>query len=200
MTAAIYTTPEMLGTIKEFFRYPDDEQMAGNKIGILNLLEYTSSIEGTEELRQMLMLDQIDLEELQIDYTALFVNGFPRAKAHPFAGWYLGDDIVFGSSALDILELYSRYGLSLEPDHTLPADHLLVELEFMAIMAEQYAKTADSSYLHAMRDMMNHHMNQWIFKFLLSIKNHADSRYFKTMAEVLTLFFNEVNRELREVA
>ncbi len=200
MTAAIYTSPEMFWTIQNIFRYPNGENLASNKSGILNLLEYVSRAEGTEKLEEMVEFDPIDLEEIQVDYTSLFVNGFPRAKAHPFAGWYLGEEVVFGSSNLNMLEFYSRYGLNLEPDRTLPADHLLVELEFMAIMAELYVKTADWNYLSAMRDMMNNHMKKWIFRFLQRIKEHAESSYFKTMAEVLSLFFKEMDQELKGAA
>lgn len=194
--------PELFWTAKEVFRYPVQEQFTANKQVLINFLDRAAAkgVAAAAELRQELLMDSLDLTELEVDFTALFINGFPTAKAHPFAGWYNGDKIIFGDSHLEMIHFYTRLGITLDIDQSIPADHIMVALEFIASMAENYVHTRDPLFLQALEQHMNLYLHNWIFQFLEAMEKHAQSSYYRNMASIVTALFTELKEDLKGVA
>lgn len=185
--------------IKEFFRYPDKEIFIADREDLLKVLQFAEqSGLNLYEIKEVIHDKKSKLSEIQIDFTNLFVNGVPTAKSHPFAGWYSGDEIVFGDSDKTMLHFYSRYGVIYDRDNALPADHILVELEFIAIMLEEYQNKRDYFYISGLKEMIDH-MNKWIPSFVSSIKNNAQTMFYKEVASILELALNMLKATLEEV-
>jgi TorA maturation chaperone TorD len=87
------------------------------------------------------------LQELEREYTRLFVNAYPGVVTPPYSSVYLGKDrLVWGSSASEAVQLYRAAGLGIAQDfHDIP-DHIAAELEFASyLVAEQQKAGEDSS-------------------------------------------------------
>ncbi|MGR6835330.1 TorD/DmsD family molecular chaperone [Syntrophomonas erecta] len=195
--------PNLLWAAREVFRYPEREIFLYYREDILSLIKWAGKYgqSGLEELEDLLRSKDPDCGPLKIDFTGLFINGFPAARAHPFAGWYLGDGEIFGSTDEKTRRFYSRYGITMEESQAeLPADHIMVELEFLAAMAEDYIHTGFNQYLQALQEMMNQHLSTWIFTFLQTMHDEAHTDYYRKMAQVIMLLFYKLEEELKGVA
>ncbi|MDD4172442.1 MAG: molecular chaperone TorD family protein [Syntrophomonas sp.] len=192
---------KLLWTAKDMFRYPDQENMPEMIADLRQLLDWAQQARkesfGPETLTSA--ADNADLDQLQVDFTALFINAFPSCKAHPFAGWYEGDAIIMGPSDNRVRQFYSHYGVECD-QLQVPADHIMVELEFMAIMAEKFEETGDAFYFAAMQEMMNQHLEHWVLIFLKNIEKNARTNFYRDLAAVLLILFKELTIELKEVA
>lgn len=194
--------PNLIWTARELFQSPFKEDIIANKNELMELLDLgmEAGLCSAADLRAELDMESCNWDKIEVDFTSLFINSFPTAKAHPFAGWYKGEKIVFGASDLEMRQLYAQYGVDFDVNQPLPADHILVELEFMAGMAENYIKTGDQSSWLALQDMMNGHMRYWIFEFIEAMEKHAQSSYYRIMASVLSVLFIELQKQLKGVA
>lgn len=201
MTDVLLDT-ELLWTMRELFNYPDLHLQQDNTEGLARLAAWIKKqpIFRSDSGRPWPDLDGPDWNELQIDHTGLFINGVPTAKAHPFAGWYEGDTILFGPTERRMRDFYHYYGVDFDSEQTLPADHILVELEFIALMADKYNQTGEEVFFTAMQEMLTGHMEQWIFKFTGEISRYARTNFYRGLAQALELMIKCLANELKEVA
>jgi TorA maturation chaperone TorD len=199
--AGLPITSELLWTAKEMFQYPDQENLAELKAGLDQLLDWARLYgQIPEEGRSSAAASEdLYLDQLRIDHTALFINGFPVTKAHPFAGWYEGDGIIMGNSDSKMRQFYSRCGVECD-QREIQADHIMVELEFMALMADRYEETGDDFFHLAMGEMLRHHMEYWISRFLKNIQDNARTDFSRSLADVLMVLFAVLSVQLKEVA
>lgn len=190
---------ELLWLAKEAFRFPEENNM--NDIKPL----FTWGVEvGDAKVNQLIEQIEPELQELellQVDYTNLFINSFPTAKAHPFAGWYLGEEITYGDNSQALANFYAEYEVFYDIENaSLPADHIMVELEFIAIMGEEYLASGNKRYWQAMEKMINNHMDKWVVQFLDTVECKADTAYYKAIAIIVKLLLTNIKQELKEVA
>lgn len=199
--AGLSLAAELLRTAGDMFHYPDHDNLASLQAGLNRLRDWTTTMDenhrgdnGRSDSAQYL-----DLTPLQIDYTALFINAFPASRAHPFAGWYYGDALIMGSSDRKMRHFYSRYGMECD-DMQIPADHIMVELEFLALMAERYHETGDVIFQQALQEMMHQHMEPWVFRFLEKVQENAQTDFYHRVAAVMLVLFRELTVQVKEVA
>lgn len=199
--AGLPITSELLWTAKEMFRYPNQNNLAEMKSGLAQLLDW-ARLQGRPSVgdwSSVTATGDMDLDQLQIDHTALFINGFPVTKAHPFAGWYEGDGIIMGNSDSRMRQFYSRCGVECE-QREIQADHIIVELEFMALMADKYEETGDDFFHRAMAEMLHQHMEPWIAQFSRNIRENARTEFYSILAALLDIVVAELSVQLKEVA
>ncbi len=70
------------------------------------------------------------IEELQVEYTRLFIGPFGVAVP-PYGSYYLektGE--VMGETTREVMQLYRKAGLAIDKEFTELPDHIAVELEF----------------------------------------------------------------------
>jgi len=187
---------------REMFKFPDKQILTDYKYDLQAFLQWgaNSRIIGAEEILNLLREGQLDWEEIQIDYTSLFINSFPQAKAHAFAGWYLGDKEYYGAQEAITREFYNNYGVILDENTNLPADHILVQTDFIAMMIEEYVDKGDIKYLEAISEFCNQHMKLWLEPFLYACELHAQTQYYRVIAAVFREMFNQLVIDLGEVA
>ena len=77
------------------------------------------------------------IENLQVEHTRLFINGIPHVAAPPYASVYLGNEgQLYGKHAEKTKEYYRQWGL--EPVRSEdPPDHIVQELEFLALVHQE---------------------------------------------------------------
>ena len=196
--AGLSVQAELLRTAGDMFHYPDHNNLADLQAGLNRLSDWAITIDGYQEDNSRADAAG-DLIPLQVDYTALFINAFPATRAHPFAGWYYGDSLIMGSSDRKMRQFYARCGMECD-DLQIPADHIMVELEFLALMAERYQATGDVVFHQAMREMMHQHMEPWVFRFLEKIKESAQTDFYQRLAAAMFVLFKELTVQVKEVA
>lgn len=186
---------------RNMFRYPDAEEMQSFLHGIKKLLLWAKQrdVAGAASLIKKIEHGGLDLEELLIDYTALFVNSFPHARAHPFAGWYLGDEVLFGEQDEKMRAFNAKHGVWMDEEMAWPADHIMVELEFAAIMMESFENSGDSRFIFALQELISH-MNSWVPQFTEAMALYAESQFYKTAAGILSLLLSVMQNEMKGVA
>ncbi len=85
------------------------------------------------------------LEDLQIEYTRLFINGMPHVVAPPYGSVYLEKSLQ-GKYAEELLLYYRSLGYSLSKKADFP-DHLIHQLEFLSFLAEDNNQQAEEDFL-----------------------------------------------------
>ncbi|SHG65805.1 Nitrate reductase delta subunit [Thermosyntropha lipolytica DSM 11003] len=195
----ILLNADFIWGLKNLLRYPERKMWQENRSDLDVLLDWAER-EGlpVESIKGYVQDEEKLLADIEIDFTRLFINGVPTAKAHPFAGWYRGDKIVFGETDREMLAFYSRYGFIYDEDSKLPADHILVELEFLALMLEEYQHNPDDFYIKGIKEILGH-MKQWVPDFIRSIKNHAQTDFYKEVAGMLEYVLHMLEARLEEV-
>lgn len=80
-----------------------------------------------------------DWAALALEHTRLFV-GPGRVPAPPYGSVYHEGHVLMGESTLDAMRQYREAGFSLAPDAGVLADHVVAELSFLALLAEEEAQ------------------------------------------------------------
>ncbi len=130
------------------FSYPTEETLRQ-----IRDLSRNADIAG---LRSRDALEAAPLEEVQAEYTRMFISAYPKLLCPPYESYYR-EGLVYGNSAVAAGEWYRTQGL----DFTLegePPDHLSVELEFLAIRK-------DRAFLEKLRE--------WIYQFTELVKSNS---------------------------
>ncbi len=102
------------------------------------------------------VLETAALEELQAEYTRLFISAYPRLFCPPYESFYR-EGVVYGNASIEVGDWYRRHGLDFSREGQ-PPDLLCAELDYLAI-------TNDSEFLERMKE--------WIFNFTARVKEHA---------------------------
>jgi TorA maturation chaperone TorD len=114
------------------------------------------------------------LTTLQNRYVSLFINHLPEVPCIPYGSWYL-EGILMGPSTVQLSNLYREYGFHTQE----PADHIAVELEFLAILStliHQTPKARDT--IQPDLDFVMGHLNAWTPDFLARVASwDADGFY-----------------------
>jgi len=114
------------------------------------------------------------LTTLQNRYVSLFINYLPEVPCIPYGSWYL-EGILMGPSTVQLSNLYREYGF-----HTRePADHIAVELEFLAILSTLIRQTPQArDSVKPDLDFVMGHLNAWTPDFLVRVASwDADGFY-----------------------
>lgn len=130
-----------LGEVYRFLgqslKYPDADWVNNSFWSVLTtLLAELDWLEEREALTTWRNSTTDFLEDLQVEHTRLFINAVPSVLAPPYASVYAhADGTLYGPIAEKTKAFYRQKGYSLA-QNDLP-DHIVYELEFLAILAEQ---------------------------------------------------------------
>ncbi len=98
----------------------------------------------------------VSLDELQAEYTRLFISAYPRLYCPPYESYYR-EGVVYGNASLEVGEWYQKSGLDYSYQGQ-PPDLVSAELDYLAL-------TDDGEFLARMKE--------WIFEFTARIKEHS---------------------------
>jgi TorA maturation chaperone TorD len=135
------------------------------------------------------------LETLLVDYTRLFL-GAPQALAKPYASvWLSGQPELMQDSVDALLQMYAQGGFDIDPDFKDLPDHVAVELEFLYLLNYQINRAPDEGgdverqSLQALRSaFLSGHLGRWLGGFILAVHDHAQSDFYRELAELTELF------------
>lgn len=193
---------ELLAAARDLFCYPEPGTMQENLNEVKRIMQWGNSrnIPGIDKILDEIEKGSLNWEAMQIDYTRLFINSFPQAKAQPFAGWYLGDTGLFGEQELAMRSFYAACGVYMDEEMTVPADHIMVELEFAALLLDSYEKTRDEKLYLALHELIDDHMSRWIPPFTNEIGLYAESDFYRIVADIIKSLLLALQKEMKGVA
>lgn len=194
LLAACFCEPE-----KELFI---EQQVCEN---LATLLENFSS-EATDHARKMSSsLAGMEETVLAVDYSALFLGPF-ELQAPPYGSVYLEKKReVMGKTTMEVLRLYQQAGLQVEEKE--PADHIAIELEFMAFIHGREASalrneaTEEASRNKDLRqEFFIRCLKPWIADFSAAIRGGSDNPFYISLADCLGCFIHSYSLQMIAVA
>jgi putative dimethyl sulfoxide reductase chaperone len=150
---------------------------------------------GEHAQRLAVAFSAADLQDLLVDYTRLFL-GAPQALAKPYASvWLSTDPELMQESVVELQRLYAQGGFEIDEDFRDLPDHVAVELEFLYLLNFQLnqARSADDAAavqaLEVLRTaFLVGHLGRWLGGFILAAHDHAQSDFYRELAEFTELF------------
>lgn len=174
MTQQILT--ERLGLyslLRALYTYPLTESLLVNVAGL--------TLPPGSPLRDDLakMQSSLDAVTLNLEMTRL-LEGPGRTPAPPYASFYLNNKQLMGPAAIRARNTYLTWQAWPESDERLPADHLALELGFMAYLADlAMSSEADrSKALDASHAFLTEQITPWLPRFVQAVLQATDVPFF----------------------
>ncbi|MDP2948832.1 MAG: molecular chaperone TorD family protein [Chloroflexota bacterium] len=184
------------------FRYPTPEALARLAAGLESLRQAATLTPACAIANGCALLERFAtnaaaldgdsvLLELGVEYCRLFVGPY-RLPCPPYGSVYLDGGVVMGPSTVATLDIYASEGWQPSSCLAEPADHVAVELEFMAEMcaaAQRAAMVGDEAELarslETQRSFLAEHLGRWEQAFAARVKAATTSGLYRSLAEVL---------------
>ena len=194
LLAACFCEPE-----KELFI---EQQVCEN---LATLLENFSAEAANHARKMSNCLAEVEKTVLEVDYSALFLGPF-ELQAPPYGSVYLEKKReVMGKTTMEALRLYQQAGLQVEEQE--PADHIAIELEFMAFVhgreasALQSAATEEASRNRDLRGkFFVRCLKPWIADFCAAIRKDSEAPFYISLADCLGCFIHSYSLQMSAVA
>jgi TorA maturation chaperone TorD len=164
-------------------QYPDPEWMNDDFFNVFyNLLGSLGAVTEGKEIRKALEQSSDFIEDLQVEYTRLFINGVPHVIAPPFASVYM-DKSIQGAFALKTLNFYREKGFTMGEDADLP-DHLIHELEFLSLLTEEEDYVGEEEFLSKL-------FRPWYKCFCPRVAEKTRHPYYRMVVTLIDSFTKE---------
>jgi len=149
-----------------------------------------------EDRKPLEELENYNFQELQAEYTGLFIAGYGRTPCKPYQSVFTTEErTLMGASALETAKFFDLFGLKIENDFP---DKVNYQLEFMAFLLELKKQTPyleDKKKLDLlMKEFFKRHI-LWMEKFVDCILNHGEVQPLKKLTE----FFKRFLQKEREI-
>ena len=180
------------------------------------LIEFRNhgALEELEKLNEggMLLSDFLitctldELEHEQEEYFRLF-SGPGSIIAPPWESFYTSrEQILFGESTFQVRGSYRQFGLKYKNENRYPDDHLIIELEFMMAINQEYTAANMTSsqvikLIEKQLEFLEQHLSLWIPHFCDRVLAHTESKLYSGAASILKdfiLFDMDLLKEIKE--
>lgn len=176
---------EIYGFLALTMRYPDSSFLDGQFLDAYETL--LQSLEWEEEYADMQAwrAQTSDfLNELQIEYTQLFINASPGTTIPPYASVYMdGDRCIQGKTTEKTKDFYRSCGYEVTSS-TEPPDHIQHELEFLAALAGENRQEEEALFLHSL-------FRPWFIRFLKHSIQEARHPFYRVSIQLIDFFTKE---------
>ncbi|MBI2894006.1 MAG: molecular chaperone TorD family protein [Deltaproteobacteria bacterium] len=165
-------TPELLRVLAEADSLELLAQHFGRELGD-GLRAMRAGLAGGEEAR----------EAIRRDYVALFVG--PRKKlAPPWESVYRSPGrLVMQEPEREVVRAFAEQRVGFEGMGQKPADHIALELQFVALLLERSAHKRAARA--ALRRFLDQHILQWVPAFAADVRKHAKTDLWRAAGQVL---------------
>ncbi|MCC7208758.1 MAG: molecular chaperone TorD family protein [Anaerolineae bacterium] len=131
------------------------------------------------------------LPDLKRDYARLFI-GPGELLAVPWESVYRDPDgLIFDEKTLEVRRMYQGFGMAVPNPGREPEDHIGLEMRFVAYLSAlglQAIQTEQADRLAAivlgMRTFLESHLGQWADLCLDRVLQHAETPYYRGVAEL----------------
>jgi TorA maturation chaperone TorD len=116
-------------------------------------------------------------DKARSDYVRLFI-GPGKPLAPPWGSVYLSiDKLLFTEETLKVRLFYEKYGMKAAKKYQEPDDHIGLELEFIAYLAEQ-------SKADAAREFAAEFIAPWISRWNADVQKYSKTAYYKGLGNM----------------
>lgn len=138
--------------------------------------------------------------DLACDYARVFLSAgvYEGLTAEPYESVFTSEDQIMMQDARDdAVRIYRENGVDVDPELRMPEDHLGLEFEFMAVMADKTEKalaTRDISsesiqeLLTTQCDFLEHHILNWIELLDEKVEEYAELPFYPAIMDVAESF------------
>ncbi len=195
MLARIYRVEVDQDLLKQLqkFKFPTDTENA-----VLT--------EGANELAEIAKQEDINLDLLAADYAHTFLAaGIPRGQvAFPFESVYTSPQkLVMQDAYEQVYKILAAHGLASKAKD-IYADHLSIELEFMAYLCAQAYDDVEkgdnealSKNLDEQKSFLEKHLLNWVPEFCADIKHWSEQPFYQAVGKI-TAGFMQLEKEYFE--
>lgn len=152
------------------------------KTMFFSMLDQLEANTESEDLREFFAQTDDFIEDLQIEYTRLFINGVPHVVAPPYGSVYL-DKSLQGLHASKTLAYYREKGCDMAEGSDLP-DHIVHELEFLSHLAEDGDLAGEKEFLQ-------NYFLAWFPDFRNRVLSEAHHPYYRLVITMIDYFTKE---------
>lgn len=152
------------------------------KTMFFSMLDQLEANTESEALRVFFSQTDDFIEDLQIEYTRLFINGVPHVVAPPYGSVYL-DKSLQGLHASKTLTYYREKGCDMAEGSDLP-DHIVHELEFLSHLAEDGDLAGEKEFLQ-------NYFLAWFPAFRNRVLSEAHHPYYRLVITMIDYFTKE---------
>ena len=164
-------------------QYPQQEWFSENYLmSLYGLLDALGGKEEKEILQAEFNKSRDFLEDLQVEYTRLFINGVPHVAAPPYGSVYL-EKTLRGSYSDKLLSFYRSLGYNLTEHADLP-DSLIHQLEFLSFLAEDQNRAGEEEFLARF-------FLPWYSSFASRVKEEAQHPFYPIIISLIDFFTKE---------
>jgi len=164
-------------------QYPDPSWLTEQYLSSLySLLDALEGFSEKEQLASSLDGSINYLEDLQVEYTRLFINGMPHVVAPPYASVYLEKSLQ-GKYAENVLIYYRSLGYTLSEHSDLP-DNIIHQLEFLSFLAEDKDQQSEEEFL-------SKYFLPWYKIFSNLIKKESQHPFYHVIISIIDFFTKE---------
>lgn len=161
--------------LAQAMRYPDPAWFTNDFLtaynGLLSALEWPTRENFPTTVSATL------LEEIQVEYTRLFINAVPHVIAPPYASVFMNGSLN-GNWADATLKFYQQHGYG-QTDKEFP-DYLITELDFMALLEEENQGSSGKFQEKLFRP--------WFTIFQAKVLDNSQDIYLTTTIELIDFF------------
>lgn len=130
-------------------------------------------------------------DAMRIDHTRLFL-GPGKVLAAPWESVHFNEErLVFQQQTLQVRGWYSRFGLAVAKLHQEPDDHIGLELEFLAHLAQLGLQSLEAEesqrfedLLDAQRKFLTEHLLRWSPIWCGLVVEHARTDFYRGIAQL----------------
>ncbi|WP_210366639.1 molecular chaperone TorD family protein [Bacillus sp. REN3] len=186
-----------------------------NLISLFPFKEESAGImEGVEKVKAHLgefAPHKIDrhFEDLHWDFTRLFIGPFDLPSP-PWESFYVRkDQLLFQQTTMEARKLYKKYGYETAEFNVEADDHIGLELDFMYHLNALCIKSADAENANAIpeimyllkeqQDFIRGHLSKFVPQFTEKVIQHAETDFFRGMAEILNHYIIMDSKVLEEL-
>ncbi len=149
-----------------------------------HLINIVASLEWQEEadkLREFTPSDTQAFENLQVEYTRLFISAVGGAEAPPYGSVYLSNSgMLFNEATEEVHDYYRQKGFQLASEDQA-ADHISNELEFLALLTA-------NDMLDDEKEFLEKYFRPWFCQFQDKIIESAELPYYVIIAKLISFF------------
>ena len=160
-------------------KYPAPEIITPDYLSFLHEFLNNHDLSAYEQtLLKKLAVSENLIEDLQIEYTRLFINDFPHLTSPPYESYYRSAGGLLNDETSDeVVSFYNRCGYSFQEKTELP-DHIAIELEFMGLLLNDDMNAEYDEFL-------NEHFRKWFPFFKKRVFENSRHPFYKAIVEMI---------------
>jgi TorA maturation chaperone TorD len=150
--------------------------MTGQDGAVHKMISYIDQISNLNRL----------CEILEAAYVRLFISAKGGITASLHHSFYESDDgRLMGRSAQMMASRLEVSGLAIRENGSVPADHLAVEVEYLALLLEGAFGNGDDGFLFSAKDFARSELAPWLTQFTKRLQSETDCPFYYAAATLL---------------